>query len=81
MYHKEKSKQQPKNLQKGENMNRNQLEMSVNLKRIEVCDLLLACLAAKEIAGDNGKKWDRLHEFLKDQLHKFDDLIDKEEIE
>jgi len=47
--------------------------MTLELKRIDVCDLLLACLAAKEMANDEGKKWTRLHDELKDQLKAFDE--------
>lgn len=50
----------------------NEMNVTLNLKRIEVCDLLLACLAAKDKANDSGKKWDRLHEEIKKQLHNFD---------
>ena len=51
----------------------NSKKMTVELSRIEVCDLLLACLAAKEIANDEGKKWTRLHDELKEQLKAFDE--------
>ena len=46
--------------------------MNVELNRIDVCDLLLACLAAKELANDEGSKWERLHDKLKAQLEAFD---------
>ena len=46
--------------------------MTVELNRIDVCDLLLACLAAKELANDEGSKWTRLHDKLKAQLEAFD---------
>lgn len=52
----------------------NYKDMEVTLKRIDVCDLLLACLAAEEASGTTEKdsKWSRLHEKLKAQLHDFD---------
>lgn len=51
----------------------NYKDMTLHLKRIEICDLLLACLAAKDMAGDNGKKWERLHEKIKKQLKELDE--------
>lgn len=45
---------------------------TLNLKRIEVCDLLLACLAAQNSANDGGKKWERLHDEIKKQLEEQD---------
>ena len=53
-------------------MKNNYSTINLELIRIEVCDLLLACLAAKELSNDGGKKWMRLHQKLKDQLEKFD---------
>lgn len=54
----------------------NYTEAKIELKRIEVCDLLLACLAAKELSNDGGKKWDRLHDKLKAQLEELDNQPD-----
>ena len=51
---------------------RNSFKTTIQLKRIEICDLMLACLAAKELANDEGKKWDRLHDNLKAQLAELD---------
>ena len=50
----------------------NQETVQMELQRIDICDLELAWLAAKELANDEGKKWDRLHSKLKDILEKFD---------
>ena len=50
----------------------NGYETTIKVKRIEICDLMLACLAAKEIANDEGKKWDRLYQKLKEQLDELD---------
>ncbi len=47
-------------------------EVTVKLNRIDICDLLLACLAAKDMTNDAGKKWDRLHDELKAQLKAYD---------
>ena len=58
---------------------RNAKEMTITLRRIDVCDLLLACLAAEEATNDGGKKWARLHEELKKQLDDFDAELDKQE--
>lgn len=58
-------------------MMRNEKKMTLKLRRIDVCDLLLACLAAKELANDGGEKWDALHQMLRDQLDAFDETLDK----
>ena len=55
---------------------RNSFKTTINVTRLEICDLLLACMAAKELSNDGGKKWDRLHEKLKEQLEKLDDQLD-----
>ena len=48
----------------------NQKTMNVELTRIEVCDLLLACTCL--MSEKNGKKWFTLHEKLQKQLRAFD---------
>lgn len=53
-------------------MDYNYKSVDLCLTRIDICDLLLACCAASERANDGGKKWDRLHEKLKDILNDFD---------
>ena len=35
-------------------------EVSIKLYRIELCDLLLVCIAAENLANDGGKKWRKL---------------------
>lgn len=53
----------------------NQKNVSLKLKRIEVCDLLLACTAVSESQkgeGQTAKKWDDLHDKLKAILDEFD---------
>lgn len=54
----------------------NEKMMSLQLTRGEVCDLLLACLAAKEQANDAGTKWTVLHNKLKYQLDKADGTLE-----
>lgn len=51
----------------------NEMTVTMKLKRIEVCDLLLACTAAKQRAGDGGKKWEDLHDKLREILEAFDE--------
>ena len=55
---------------------RNHFTTHIEIERIEICDLLLACLAAKELANDSGEKWDRLHDKLKMQLETLDQQLD-----
>ena len=56
---------------------RNNFKTTIAVKRIDICDLMLACLAAKEAANDEGKKWDRLHDLLKEQLDELDAQLDE----
>lgn len=56
---------------------RNGFKTTLQVKRIDICDLMLACLAAKELANDEGKKWDRLHDELKRQLKELDAQLDE----
>ena len=49
----------------------NQRTMTIKLKRIEVCDLMLACTVLSD-ATEDAKKWDDLHEKLKKMIDKFD---------
>ena len=60
-----------------ENDMRNEFITTIQLRRIDICDMLLACLAAKNLANDEGKKWDRLHETLKAQLDELDRQLDE----
>lgn len=55
---------------------RNEFRTHVEMRRIDICDLMLACLAAKDLANDGGAKWDRLHDMLKKQLDELDEQID-----
>lgn len=56
---------------------RNGFKTTLQVKRIDICDLMLACLAAKERANDGGTKWDRLHDELKKQLDELDTQLDE----
>ena len=53
----------------------NEMEISLKLERIDVCDLLLACTGAMSIcreSGANSDKWITLHNKLMKQLESFD---------
>lgn len=50
----------------------NEMTVNAKLKRIEICDLMMACTAAQFGAGDGGKKWEDLHDKLKGILKEFD---------
>lgn len=56
---------------------RNEFKTTLQVKRIDICDLMLACLAAKNLANDGGTKWDRLHDELKRQLKELDAQLDE----
>lgn len=49
----------------------NDMTITLKLTRIEVCDLLLACLCTSESAP-GAKKWDQLHDKLEEILDDFD---------
>lgn len=57
----------------------NQKTMTIKLRRIDVCNLLLACTCAKSNANDGGEKWQKLHDTLKEQLEAFDEKAVKDE--
>lgn len=48
----------------------NQKGMNIKIKRIDLCDLLIACTSAYERSG--AEKWAVLHNKLKEQLEEFD---------
>ena len=56
---------------------RNESETSIKVRRIDICDLMMACTLAKQMANDGGRKWDKLHDLLKSQLDELDRQIDK----
>lgn len=53
---------------------RNEMTVHVELTRLELCDLLIACLSAHEKSG--AEKWITLHQKLQKQLNDFDSEID-----
>lgn len=50
----------------------NEMAMDIKLKRIEICDLMMACTCAEYSANDGGEKWARLHDKLEQMLDEFD---------
>ena len=46
--------------------------ITLTLTRIQLCDLMLACTAAKSRANDGGKKWTDLHNVIKTIIDKSD---------
>lgn len=64
------------NFTKGET--RNDCKAYFRLRRIDICDLMLACTAARTTANDGGKKWKILHDYLADCLEDMDIWIDAE---
>lgn len=57
-------------------MSRNYITTHIELSRIEMCDLLLACTTAQYAAGDGGKKWEELHDKINKEIEKLDKKID-----
>ena len=51
-------------------MTYNERTVTLKLKRIEVCNLLLACTALAE--GENRKHWEELHDKLFSILDEYD---------
>lgn len=51
----------------------NEMTVNMNLQRLDICDLMLACTAAKFNANDGGKKWEKLHDKLAEILKAFDE--------
>lgn len=52
----------------------NEKTVNVKMKRIELCDLMLACTVIAN-ANPNTTKWTKLHDKLEAQLSKFDEEI------
>ena len=50
----------------------NNEDMTITLKRIEVCDLLLACTLADMSTEESNKKWANLHDKVEKLLEQFD---------
>lgn len=54
----------------------NQRTVTARLKRIEICDLALACTTishARRKEGQSSEKWDTLHDKLQTILNEFDE--------
>lgn len=49
----------------------NEKTVTIKLKRIEVCDLLIATTSLKH--SSKAEKWSRLHDRLLEMLHDFDE--------
>ena len=49
----------------------NEKTVTLKLKRIEVCDLMLACTIIKH-SNESTTKWGKLHDKLDDILREFD---------
>lgn len=56
---------------------RNSFKTTINVTRLEIVDLMMACTHAKFSASDGGEKWERLHDKLKEQLRELDEQIDE----
>ena len=50
----------------------NEMTVTMELKRIDLCDLLLACWAADKMS-EGAPKWMELHDKLEGILKKFDE--------
>lgn len=50
----------------------NQKTVTVKMKRIDLCDLLIACTALDDATDENTTKWAKLHDQLKEILDDFD---------
>lgn len=55
---------------------RNEFKTTLQLRRIDICDLMLACTAAKQLSN-GAEMWDRLHDELKRQLEELDKQLDE----
>lgn len=53
---------------------RNEFKTSIQLKRIDICDLIIACETTKELTNCN--KWDTLKSELETQLADLDKQLD-----
>lgn len=54
----------------------NEMNVTANFNRIELCDLMLACTAAWSLSedgdGNRAEKWTKLHNKLKEMIDEFD---------
>ena len=56
---------------------RNHFKTHIQVERVDICDLMLACTMAQYQANDGGRKWAKLHEKLKAQLDDLDKELDQ----
>lgn len=56
---------------------RNSFKTHIEVTRMDICDLMLACTSAQYRANDGGQKWIKLREKLKAQLDELDSQIDE----
>lgn len=54
----------------------NEKTVTVKMKRIDLCDLLIACTALDGGTDENTTKWAKLHDQLKEILDDFDSKQD-----
>lgn len=66
----------------------NQRTVTVKMKRIDLCNLMIACASADRIAKENAAErgeiidrtnWENLYDFLKQHLDELDEKLDDEE--
>lgn len=54
----------------------NEKTVTVKMKRIDLCNLMLACTALDDATDENTTKWAKLHDQLKEILDDFDSKQD-----
>ena len=47
-------------------------QITVTFTRLELCDLMLACIAAQYSANDGGAKWKRLNKIIHQMIDESD---------
>ena len=58
-------------------MMRNEFKTTVTLRRIDLCDLLIACTALANEQENEDNKWAKLHSLLESQLKDLDEALDQ----
>lgn len=61
-----------KEIEKMTNTPLNARTVTVKMKRIDLCDLLIACTALDNAAEADSTKWGKLHDKLKEILDDYD---------
>lgn len=54
---------------------RNEFKTTLQVRRVDICDLMLACSLVGFLSS-GAKKWDKLHDELKRQLDELDTQLD-----